>query len=258
MISESSIMSMQPNNIDIVKIPKDIPIMDIEDYDLFDDKEKEKYIIALEKYTRNSYEYKTMVNYLREYMHMNFCAFMPNISNETNRKIRIEIHHSPFTLRDICVTIVNKRMKNNEMLTIESVAYEVMFVHYSLMVGLIPLAETVHDLVHTQYIFVPTNKVYGYYKNFVKAYYDYIDPELLDKLDELEKLTIAGTYNDSYKEVLEKKYIIVDMEGNNQFEKLHELQEMLKNKLSDLRGEAVQPPNKEFTNSPLLHPQNII
>lgn len=258
MISESSIMSMQPNNIDIVRIPKDIPIMDIEDYDLFDDKEKEKYIIALEKYTRNSYEYKTMINYLREYMNMNSCAFIPNVSNETNRKIRIEIHHSPFTLRDICVTIINKRMKNNEMLTIESVAYEVMFAHYSLMVGLIPLAETVHDLVHTQYIFIPTNKVYGYYKNFVKAYYDYIDPELLNKLDELEKLTTLGTYNDSYKEVLEKKYIIVDMEGNNQFEKLHELQEMLKNKLSDLRGEASQPPNKEFTNSPLLHPQNII
>ena len=258
MINESSMMGVQPNDIDVVKIPKDIPPMDVEDYDLFDDKEREKYITDLERHVRSSYEYRAMVNYLREYMNMNSCAFIPSVTNETSRKIRIELHHSPFTLRDICVTIVNKRMKNNEMLTIESVAYEVMFVHYSLMVGLIPLSETVHQLVHSQYIFVPTDKVYGYYKNFVKAYYDYIDPELLDKLDELERLTIAGTYNDSYKEVLEKKYITVDMEGNNQFEKLHELQEMLKNKLSDLRGEASQPPNKEFANSPLLHPQNII
>ena len=256
MISEDSMMTIQPNDVDIVKIPKDIPVMDIEDYDLFDDKEREKYINDLERHVRSSYEYRNMVQYLREYMNMNSCAFIPNITNEVNRKIKIELHHSPFTLRDICVTILNKRMKNNEMLTIESVAYEVMFVHYSLMVGLIPLSETVHQLVHSQYIFIPTDKVYGYYKNFVKAYNDYIDPELLDKLDELERLTIAGTYNDSYKEVLEKKYITIDMEGNNQFDKLHELQESLKEKLSELRGESIQTPNTNFTNSEIRHLQN--
>ena len=243
MISEDSMMTIQPNDVDIVKIPKDIPVMDIEDYDLFDDKEREKYINDLERHVRSSYEYRNMVQYLREYMNMNSCAFIPNITNEVNRKIKIELHHSPFTLRDICVTILNKRMKNNEMLTIESVAYEVMFVHYSLMVGLIPLSETVHQLVHSQYIFIPTDKVYGYYKNFVKTYNDYIDPELLDKLDELERLTIAGTYNDSYKEVLEKKYITIDMEGNDQIEKLHELQEMLKQKINDLRNDNTQISN---------------
>lgn len=256
MISEDSMMTIQPNDVDIVKIPKDIPVMDIEDYDLFDDKEREKYINDLERHVRSSYEYRNMVQYLREYMNMNSCAFIPNITNEVNRKIKIELHHSPFTLRDICVTILNKRMKNNEMLTIESVAYEVMFVHYSLMVGLIPLSETVHQLVHSQYIFIPTDKVYGYYKNFVKTYNDYIDPELLDKLDELERLTIVGTYNDSYKEVLEKKYITIDMEGNNQFDKLHELQESLKEKLSELRGESIQTPNTNFTNSEIRHLQN--
>lgn len=258
MIAESSMIGAQPNDIDIVKIPENIPPMDVEDYDLFDDKERERYIIDLERHVRSSYEYRAMVNYLREYMNMNSCAFIPSITNETSRKIRIEIHHSPFTLRDICVTIVNKRMKNNECLTIESVAYEVMFIHYSLMVGLIPLSETVHELVHNQYIFVPVDKVYGYYKNFVKSYYDYIDPELLDKLDELEKLTIAGTYNDTYKEILEKKYITVDMEGNNQIEKLHELQTMLKERLNELQSESSQTPNKDFNNSPLLHPQNTI
>ena len=256
MISEDSMMTIQPNDVDIVKIPKDIPVMDIEDYDLSDDKEREKYINDLERHVRSSYEYRNMVQYLREYMNMNSCAFIPNVTNEVNRKIKIELHHSPFTLRDICVTILNKRMKNNEMLTIESVAYEVMFVHYSLMVGLIPLSETVHQLVHSQYIFIPTDKVYGYYKNFVKTYNDYIDPELLDKLDELERLTIAGTYNDSYKEVLEKKYITIDMEGNNQFDKLHELQESLKEKLSELRGESIQTPNTNFTNSEIRHLQN--
>ena len=255
MISENSIMSIPLNDIEIVKIPKDIPPMDFEDYDLMDDKDREKYISDLERHIRSSYEYRSMVQYLREYMNMNSCAFLPNVTNENSRKIRIELHHSPFTLRDICVIVVNKRMKNNEMLTIESVAYEVMYIHYSLMVGLIPLSETVHELVHTQYLFIPTDKVYGYYKQFVKTYYNYIDPELLDKLDELEKLTVVGTYNDMYKQVLEKKYITVDMEGNNQFEQLHEIQNLLKQRLQDIKnGEESK---SDFSNSPMMHKNNL-
>lgn len=255
MISENSMMSIPINDENVVKIPKDIPSMDIEDYDLMDAKDKEKYISDLERHIRSSYEYRAMVQYLREYMDMNSCAFLPNVTNETNRRIRIELHHSPFTLRDICVTILNKRMKNNEMLTIESVAYEVMYIHYSLMIGLIPLSETVHELVHTQYLFVPTDKVYGYYKQFVNTYYNYIDPEILDKLDELEKLTIDGKYNDMYKQVLEKKLITVDMEGNNQYEQLHELQDMLKERLQYIKNG--EDSKSDFSNSPIIHKENL-
>ena len=255
MIGENSMMSIPVNEVDVIKIPENVPDFEFEDYDLMDDKDREKYIVDLERHVRSSFEYRQMVQYLREYMNMNSCAFIPNISNETSRRVRIEIHHSPFTLRDICCVILNKRMKNGEMLTIESVGYEVMFVHYSLMVGLIPLSETVHELVHTQYLFVPTNKVYGYYKAFVQTYYNYIDPELLDKLDELEKLTIAGTYNDTYRQVLEKKYITIDMEGNNQFEKLHELQSMLKQRLSDIK--EADKPQGTFAGSAIMHPENL-
>lgn len=255
MISENSMMSIPVNEVDVIKIPENVPDFEFEDYDLMDDKDREKYIVDLERHVRSSFEYRQMVQYLRDYMNMNSCAFIPNISNETSRRVRIEIHHSPFTLRDICCVILNKRMKNGEMLTIESVGYEVMFVHYSLMVGLIPLSETVHELVHTQYLFVPTNKVYGYYKAFVQTYYNYIDPELLDKLDELEKLTIAGTYNDTYKQVLEKKYITIDMEGNNQFEKLHELQDILKQRLSDIK--EADKPQGAFAGSAIMHPENL-
>lgn len=255
MIGENSMMSIPVNEVDVIKIPENVPDFEFEDYDLMDDKDREKYIVDLERHVRSSFEYRQMVQYLRDYMNMNSCAFIPNISNETSRRVRIEIHHSPFTLRDICCVILNKRMKNGEMLTIESVGYEVMFVHYSLMVGLIPLSETVHELVHTQYLFIPTNKVYGYYKAFVQTYYNYIDPELLDKLDELEKLTIAGTYNDTYKQVLEKKYITIDMEGNNQFEKLHELQDMLKQRLSDIK--EADKPQGTFAGSAIMHPENL-
>ena len=257
MISENSMMPTPVNEIDVVKIPKDMPVLEFEDYDLMDDKDRDKYIKDLERHIRSSYEYRAMINYLREFMDMNSCAFIPAVTNEASRKVRIEIHHSPFTLHDICCIILNKRMKCAECLTIEAVAYEVMFVHYSLMVGLIPLSETVHQLVHTQYLFIPTNKVYGFYKAFVQNYYNYIDPELLDKLDELERLTNEGTFDDTYKSVLEKKYITIDMEGNDQFEKLHELQTMLKERLTDIKN--AESGTVDFSNAPaMLHPENLI
>ena len=110
MISENSMMPTPVNDIDVVKIPKDIPVLEFEDYDLMDDKDREKYIKDLERCVRSSYEYRSMISYLREYMNMNSCSFIPAVTNESSRKVKIEIHHSPFTLRDICCIILNKRM----------------------------------------------------------------------------------------------------------------------------------------------------
>ena len=107
MISENSMMSMPINDVNTVKIPENIPDFELEDYDLMDDKDREKYINDLERCVRSSFEYRQMIQYLRDYMNMNSCAFMPNVTNETGRKVRIEIHHSPFTLRDICCIIIN-------------------------------------------------------------------------------------------------------------------------------------------------------
>lgn len=252
MITEDCLMQTTINPVDVVTIPDKIPAFVVEDYDFMDEKDMNKFIQDLERFVRSSYEYRNMVQYLREYVNMKNCAFMPKITNENTFKIKIEIHHSPFTLRDICATIFNKRQKNNENLNIEAVAYEVMYVHYCLMIGLIPLSETVHELVHTQYIFVPVDKVYGYYQQFVKTYYDYIDPQLLDRLDELQKLTIEGSYNDMYKTVLEKKYISVDMGMNDQFKELHEMQEILKDRLTEIKEGEIS-----IANSNMMHIDNL-
>lgn len=250
MIGENSLMTVNVNTTDVVYIPNEIPAYEIQDYDFFDEKDMTKYISDLERFIRSSYEYKAMVSYLREYMNMNSCAFLPNVSNDNSFKVRIEIHHSPITLYDICQIVFTKRQRNRECLNIEAVAYEVLYLHYCLMVGLIPLSETVHELVHTQYIFVPVDKVYGYYRQFINSYYDYINPELLDKLDELEALTIEGN-NDQYKQVLEKKYISIDMGDNSQWEQIHTIQGELKARMNELRDGIERNDN-------ISHPNNII
>ena len=80
----------------------DIPEFCVQEYDLFDEKEKKRYIEDVKKSVRSSYEYHAMVAYLKENMDMRRCSFLENVQNYGNGcKVRIELHHHPFTLEDI-------------------------------------------------------------------------------------------------------------------------------------------------------------
>ena len=74
---------------DVIKI-KDLPPCTIPDYDLNDEKEMVRYLRDIEKVVRTSFEYRQMINYLREYLDMNKCSFYQAVSNIDTTKIRIE------------------------------------------------------------------------------------------------------------------------------------------------------------------------
>ena len=216
----------------IIKM-NEIPEYDIPDYDLNDEKSFKKYIQNLEKDVRSSYEYKALIKYLREYMDMNQCAFYKNINNIDSTAIHIEIHHEPLSLYDICIIVYNKRLQFNEPLDEEYVAKEVMYLHYNLMVGLIPLAETVHELVHAQYLFVPTTAVLGKYREFVDRYHDFMLPEQLETLEHIEEAT--KTYDDSdAKTLLSKNFIYMDMTGAYDLPKTEDIVNMLKDRIKEI------------------------
>ena len=50
MITENCLNKIETNSIDVISIPDKIPPFVTEDYDLFDDKDRNKYIMDLEKY----------------------------------------------------------------------------------------------------------------------------------------------------------------------------------------------------------------
>lgn len=211
----------------------DIPEYNLYDFDLNDEKSFKKYMQTVEKVVRSSYEYRAYINYLREYMDMNQCAFYQNVNNTDTAKVRIEIHHEPLSLYDICLIVYNKRVSFNEPLDEEYVAKEVMYLHYNLMVGLIPLAETVHQLVHAQYLFVPTTAVLGKYKEFVERYKPYMLPEQLEVLEHIEEATQVYDSDDA-KTVLAKNYIYVDMSGAYQLPKSEDIINMLKDRIKEI------------------------
>lgn len=215
----------------IIKI-NELPEYNIQDWDLNDEKEFKKYITTIERIVRGSFEYRAMIRYLREYLDMNKCSFYANVNNIDTTKIQIEIHHEPLSLYDICLIIYNKKRSFNESLDEEAVAKEVMYVHYNLMVGLIPLAATVHELVHNQYLFIPTTKIFGKYKEFVNRYEPWMLHEQLLILDKIEKFT--QYFEDSYKTLLSKQYIYIDISGIYDFPQTSELMNSLKVRINDI------------------------
>ena len=222
--------STLPEFIDKIEI-KNIPDFDIADYDLTSDKDIFQYLTGIERVCRNSRCYKKLVDFLRNYVDMNKCSFYKNINNIDTRSIKIHIHHSPFTLFDIASIIYSKRVAMGESLSIPMVAKEVMYCHYNMMVGLIPLSETVHELVHNGYLFIPTDAVYGKYKEFVQQYQDYLGP-IKNTLDRLEEATKAYDFAKETK-VLTMNMIYIDPSGSYEFPDMNGIIELLKSNIED-------------------------
>lgn len=153
---------------------------DCNEFDLTDDKDFKKYIIQIKRVIRGSFEYRRLIKFLKDNLDMTECAVYERVNSDEGYNVSIEIHHQPFTLEDIIMTVYNKRMATVEDLSVEAVADEVMRIHYEMSVGLIPLSKTIHELVHNNHIFIPVHKVFGIYKEFVDKYRPYMSIELIE------------------------------------------------------------------------------
>ena len=208
-----------PNNIQVItegnsapsRVYKisNIPEYDYEDYNLYDPKQFKKYIDDIERNCRYSFEYNRWVYFLRENMNMNSCSIYQMVSNKETFKIKIHLHHEPITLYDMVIAVYNKRVANREPITEDMVAKEVMYQHYMLRVGLIPLSETVHELVHNQFLFVPTSAVFGKYWEFVDIYKDYMDPNTIATLEKIEAISKDFNMNEA-NDILKTSLIYID------------------------------------------------
>ena len=184
-------IQIQEHNLssNITLTSKEIPECDIECWCLEDDKDYEKFIRTVENTVRRSFEYREFIKYIRENFGMDKCAFLKDVNNKETYGIKIEIHHYPFSLRDIADIVVRKRSYYKESLSVQMVAKEIMQLHYKLMIGLIPLSETVHELFHSSRLFIPIDKVVGRYRLFMDVYKPFISSEQLDTVERIEKYT---------------------------------------------------------------------
>lgn len=208
MIDPENVQYVEKNKNNYLKI-EIIPDFETQEYDIYDEKDFKKFIADVEKDVRGSFEYQKAIKYIKDYMDMNEDIFFESIRPNKESKVHIEAHHTPFTLYDIVITVINKRIFYNECMRLEQVAKEVAKLHYYMVVGLVGLSKTTHTLVHNQFLFVPTSKVLGRYDVFVQYYKEFMSPELLDTLDRIEEHT--KVYNDlKNKQVLERNPIMIE------------------------------------------------
>lgn len=226
------------NSLDVIKID-DLPPYEIQDYDVFNEKDFKKYVNDVKKTVRNSLEYRQYIQYLRNYMNLNEDSFFENINNMDNSKVKIEIHHTPYSLEDIVLTVFNKRVFYNEGLDVEEVAKEVMYIHYFLIVGLIPLSSTVHELVHNNFVFIPTDRVVGNYKEFEETYKHWIPEEVLEKVKAREDRTL--TYNPEIdKALLQQKQIplqLIDNQGVHLLQTMESMENIMYKRIEEIRNQ---------------------
>lgn len=187
---------------------KEIPKIEM-DYKINSEKDKVKTVKMIERVIRSSMEYRDYIKYLKEYIDMTHCSFFKNVGADNYSKISVEIHHSPFTLYDITMTVLLKHEDEYGEINLLDIAEEVMKLHYQCRVGLLPLSKTVHDLVHFGEIFIPVTQVRGNWLSFYKEYEAHMPIDMKDKIKKIVKFS---------KEVqdlslLDTKYTYVNVDG---------------------------------------------
>lgn len=213
MLDPDEIIVQSGNLPNIIKI-NEVPEFETEVYCLEDEKERKKFIKDVESRVRRSFEYKKFIAYIRDYMQLNQDAFLEGVNNKESYGIKIEIHHYPFTLYDIVEIILNKRSYYKESLSVNMVAKEVMQCHYKMIVGLISLSETTHELNHNGRLFIPVDKILGRYKVFINYYKPFIEPYMLETIERIEKYSTEKHSNILDTNIIKENKISYDIKDN--------------------------------------------
>lgn len=172
-------------------------------------KQKLKFIKKVEMLVRSSQEYKQYSEYLKKYVDMTMCSFFNGITTKNSRKVRIEIHHEPFTLFDLVSIVLEKWTQRGDKINHLLIAEEVMKIHFRGRVGLIPLSLTAHQLVHDGKLFIPLQYVYGDVIEFVKEYEQFISEDLMGTLQ--VKLEMSKQVQDN--SILDTSYVYIEVDG---------------------------------------------
>lgn len=218
-----------------------IPQYETETYDIYSDKDFKKFINDVEAQVRKSIEYKRCIQFLKDNMGMNESPFMEGVSSKDSPKVKIELHHSPFTLFDIALIVFNKRLYYGESLELQAVAKEVCKLHYYLVVGLVALTKTEHELVHNQYLFVPCTRVLGDYGKFMDYYHNFMTPEQLEMIDRIEAMSDNyAQYAAQNEIVLQNNLITLDTSKAYELPNFDEVKALMQNKVQEIENNGYQ------------------
>lgn len=143
--------------------------------DFIDEKEMIKFIKEIEKVVRASAEYRRLMKYIRQELDLNKCTFLNRVDSDM---VKIEMHHAPYNLFQICKILINKYIKEGIPFNTFIIAQECIYLHYNNCIGLVPLSKTMHELVHSSQLQIHKKLILGDIDTFYSLYKDYMDDDL--------------------------------------------------------------------------------
>lgn len=234
MIDPDNIILADKNKNSIIKI-ENAPEFDYLIWDLDNEKDLRKYFFTIEKEVRQSYEYREMIQYIKDNFDMNRCSFI-KVSGNDEVDVKIEVHHYPFTLYDIVTIVYRKRIFYQESLEVQLVAKEVTMLHYRLLVGLIPLSKTVHQLVHDGKLFIPVQNVLGNYSEFIRIYKPFMDEEQLDTIERIERYSMEESSDLLNTSILDMNMIRIESQNKEyQLPNFDKISNTMTNRISEIK-----------------------
>ena len=243
MLDPDNIILGEKNKNNIINVDN-VPEFDYQIWDLDSEKDFRKYLFAIEKEVRQSIEYKELIQYIKDNYDMNRCSFI-KVSGTDEVDVHIEVHHYPYTLFDIVNIVYRKRVFYQESLEVQLVAKEVTMLHYKLLVGLIPLSKTVHELVHDGKLFIPVQNVLGNYAEFTRLYKQFITQEELDTIDRIERYSMeeSDLLNTS---VLDMNMITIQSNNKEyQLPNFDKISNAMSNRISEIKNNNYMLPVKD-------------
>jgi hypothetical protein len=144
-----------------------------------DSKEYVRLVNSCKSLIRSSPEYKAFIAHCKADLGLTNCSFLPGVSSED---AEVEIHHAVLGLQEIVEIVLDHLMAEGRGTTSMIVCHEVMSAHFRGEVCVVPLSETVHNLVHAGKVIVPVGMVHGNLLPLLKRFKNGIRPEHVSKI----------------------------------------------------------------------------
>lgn len=139
------------------------------------EKELNKFVKKVKQTIRSSYEYRLWVDYIKNILLCNSCAF----TGENTMELTVEIHHHPILLEDIVLSVISKKIDNNDKFSSFDISSEIIYLHYNMKVGVVPLITSLHEKYHNGFLEIPIDYCIGDWKYLLQNY-NFTDEQLKD------------------------------------------------------------------------------
>jgi hypothetical protein len=149
--------------------------------------DKRAIVESSEKHVRTSTEYRQWIATLHQDIGLNRCAVLGNISS--NDAVSIEMHHFPLSLFDLCWGVAGRQKNDAGRFSSATIADEVLGLHFTFNVGVVPLCTTIHQLHHSDKLPLSLQMTWGNWQSTYQALAPYVPRSVHTKIDHAGRLT---------------------------------------------------------------------